>query len=389
MASNDAIPQPTSALAINASLAAGPATPFETVELTLRPPNANELLVKVVAAGICHTDVMTKTKALCDFPIVLGHEGVGVVEAVGSGTSGFLVGDHVIMTYDYCGTCPQCVSGAPSYCDHHGELNFAGVRPDGLCTHRHPDSETADIAGSFFQQSSFATYALSHVTNTIKVDASLPLELLAPLGCGVQTGAGTVLNTLDAQPGTTMAVFGCGCVGLSAVMAATVAGVENIIAIDVNGARLAMAEELGATSTLNPEDFEGENALVEAISTVRPSGCHYAIDTTGNPEVLRQAFEACGPMGVTAMIAPGVPGTEVTIEMMGLLPGKSLRGVVQGDSVASEFIPYLIELWQDGKFPFDKLITTFDGLDSLDEAVNAMTAGEVIKPVVIVDPEGP
>ena len=372
-------------LDITAAVAVGADKPFETTALTLRSPGPGELLVRVVATGICHTDVHTKINAFCEFPMVLGHEGVGVVESIGSGVEGFAVGDHVIMTYDFCGTCAQCETDSPSYCDKHGELNFSGVRPDGNKTHRTLEGQRPDVGGSFFQQSSFATHALANERNTIKVDSSLPLPILAPLGCGVQTGAGTVLNTLDAQPGTTLAVFGCGCVGLSAVMAAKVAGVENIIAIDLHQSRLDLALELGATHALNPGEVDGGDGLLAAVAEVRPGGCHYAIDTTGNPNVLRQAFDACGPMGVTAMIAPGVPGTEVSVEMMGLLPGKSLRGVVQGDSVSSEFIPRLIDLWQDGQFPFDRLVTTFDGLDSLDDAVNAMGAGDVIKPVVLID----
>ena len=370
---------------IRASIATSPKDPFKVAELELREPGPGELLVEVVATGICHTDVMTKGEGLCEFPIVLGHEGVGVVESVGADVDGFAPGDHVIMSYDYCDDCAQCDAGKPSYCDDHGSLNFAGTRPDGTRTHHTVGASEPDVHGSFFQQSSFASHALAHETNTIKVDNELPLALLAPLGCGVQTGAGTVFNTLDVQPGSTLAVFGCGCVGLSAIMAAKVAGATNIIAVDLHDQRLDMASELGATATLNPSQFPDGGGLLEAVAEQRPGGCHYAIDTTGNPNVLRQALEACGPMGVAAMIAPGVPGTEVTVEMMSLLAGKSLRGVVQGDSVSKDFIPKLIELWKQDKFPFDRLIQTFDGLEALDDAVTAMRSGEVIKPVVVLN----
>ena len=210
--------------------------------------------------------------------------------------------------------------------------------------------------------------------------------MLAPLGCGVQTGAGTVFNTLQVKPGTTLAVFGCGCVGLSAVMAAKVAGAARVIAIDVNSDRLQVATELGATATIEPGDLATPDELIEEIRSIsQAGGAHYAIDTTGVPAVLRQAFDSCRPMGVTAMIAPNVPGTEVCIEMLGLLPGKSLRGVVQGDAVPHIFIPKLIELWQQGQFPFDRLITQFAGIDSINEAAAAMARGDVIKPVVIID----
>lgn len=374
-----------STITVHAAVASSPDEPFATVQLALRSPAAHELLVKVAATGICHTDVMSKVKGLCAFPIVLGHEGVGVVEQVGDAVTEFVPGDHVLMTYDYCGECPQCMGGAPSYCNDHGLLNFAGTRPDGAMTHYTSGSTVPDVHGSFFQQSSFATYALSHVTNTIKVDKALPLATLAPLGCGVQTGAGTVMNTLEVEPDSAIAIFGCGCVGLSAVMAARIEGASTIVAVDLNPSRLDMAEQLGATHTLNPSDFEDGDALLAAIGDISNGGLNYSIDTTGNPTVLRHAFDSCGPLGVTAMIAPGVPGTEVTVEMMGLLPGKSLRGVVQGDSQSKTFIPKLISLWQQGEFPFDKLVTMFDSIDSVEDAVAAMSEGTVIKPVVVID----
>lgn len=372
-------------ISIHAAMANSADLPFTTSELTLRTPGPNELLVKVAATGICHTDVMTKAKGLCDFPIVLGHEGVGVVEQVGESVDGFEPGDHVIMSYDYCGACANCEAGRPSYCVDHGTLNFAGTRPDGNRTHATAGSTEADVHGSFFQQSSFATHALAHATNTIKVDKALPLATLAPLACGVQTGAGTVFNTLDVAAGSSIAIFGCGCVGLSAVMAAAIAKADTIIAVDLNPSRLDMALELGATNVVNPGDFADTADFLAAIADLAPGGCNYAIDTTGQPSVLRQAFDSCGPLGVTAMIAPGVPGTEVSVEMMGLLPGKSLRGVIQGDSHSKTFIPKLIDLWQQGVFPFDKLITRFDSLDSVESAIVAMGSGDVIKPVVVID----
>jgi aryl-alcohol dehydrogenase len=376
---------PTDEIEVLAAVAHGSDTPFATMALLLKAPAANEIRVRIVATSVCHTDVMTKTKALCGFPIVLGHEGVGIVDALGAEVSGFDIGDHVILSYDYCGHCPQCASGKPAYCNDHGSLNFAGTRPNGDKTHRRPESTSVDIFGSFFQQSSFATYALSNASNTIKVEKSLPLPLLAPLGCGVQTGAGTVLNTLQVQPETSLVVFGCGCVGLSAIMAAKIAGAKNIIAVDINPRRLQLAQELGATACVLPGDFADASQVVAHVKAIsKTGGCHYAIDTTGMPAVLRQAFDCCGPLGVTAMIAPGVPGTEVCIEMLGLLPGKSLRGVVQGDAVSREFIPQLIDYWQQGRFPFDKLITQFDGIDQIEAAVNAMSRGDVIKPVVII-----
>lgn len=371
---------------IQAAVAYASDAPLRTTKLKLKAPAENEILVRIVASGVCHTDIMTKNKGLCAFPIVLGHEGVGVVAALGDAVSEFEIGDHVVLSYDYCGQCPQCEAGKPSYCNDHGSLNFSGTRPNGEKTYHDENGKPSEVFGSFFQQSSFATYALSHETNTIKVDKDLPLAMLAPLGCGVQTGAGTVFNTLALEAGTSIAIFGCGCVGLSAIMAAKVAAAKNIIAIDINPRRTAMANELGATHTVVAEDFTNSAALIEHVKTLTGvGGCHYAIDTTGIPSVLRQALDCCRPMGVTAMIAPGVPGTEVSIEMLGLLPGKSLRGVVQGDSQSKVFIPLLIDLWKLGQFPFDRLITTFESIDNIESAIKAMNAGDVIKPVVIFD----
>ena len=368
-----------SALEISVAIADDTDKPFRTAEVSLRAPQDHEIRVRLVATGICHTDVMTKRNGLCQFPIVLGHEGVGIVEAVGENVSSVDVGDHVVLSYDYCGKCPQCSAGKPSYCDDHAARNFAGVRPDGSKTHA---SASGDVYGSFFQQSSFATHAISHESNTIKVDAELPLPTLAPLGCGVQTGAGTVFNTLKVEPDTAIAIFGCGCVGLSAVMAAKIAGAHDIIAIDIQPDRLRLAEVLGATATVNASNADSANIVARVAAATDRGACHYAVDTSGIPAVLRQAFDVCGPLGITAMVAPNVPGTEVSVEMLGLLPGKSLRGVVQGDSVSHSFIPKLIDLWQQGQFPFDQLITEYPSIDDVDNAVNDMLAGRVIKPVV-------
>ncbi len=369
---------------IEAVIAHSPEQPLTVERVELTQPQGMELLVRVVAVGICHTDIMAKNKGLCQFPMVLGHEGVGIIESVGESVQGLAPGQKVLMSFDSCGHCPQCSDDKPSYCNDHGSLNFSGTRPDGRLTHNYPNSD-APIYGSFFQQSSFASFALCHPSNVTVLDDDLPLPLMAPLACGIQTGAGTVFNTLDVKADTAIAVFGCGCVGLSAVMAAKVAGAKHIVAVDLNEDRLAMALELGATIALNPSGFESAQLLNEEIQRHCGLGCHYSIDTTGVPSVLRQAFDVCGPLGVTAMIAPGVPGTEVTIEMMGLLPGKSLRGVVQGDSVTAEFIPQLIELWRAGQFPFDRLIQLYQSIEELPQAFEDMREGKVIKPVVIID----
>lgn len=384
---------------ITAAVARAPDTPFTIEQVHLRAPRQDEVLVRITATGLCHTDVAVKTRDLCAFPIVLGHEGVGVVERVGSGVaggdSGVNVGDHVLLTYASCGACAHCDIGKPAYCYEHGSLNFAGTHADGTTSHsgvvdEAATSEPETIHGSFFRQSSFASHALCTENNLIVIRDSTDtksLASLAPLGCGVQTGAGAVMNTLAATADDTLAVFGCGAVGLSAVMAANVQQCRLIVAVDLNEERLKLAKELGATHTLllRGDEAEGEVAAAIGAMTDDGNGVHYALDTSGNAHALRTAFDTLRPLGVCGLIGGAAPGTDVKIEMLSLLPGKQLRGIIQGDAVPSLFIPHLLRLHRRGLFPFDKLITFYDqGLDDLNRAVEESCAAgtSVIKPVL-------
>ncbi len=378
---------PKLAKSMEAAVAHAPLEPLTIESVAIDAPQGDEVLVRVVAAGICHTDVMVKSNGLCPFPIVLGHEGAGVVEAIGPDVTGVGVGDHVVMSFAACGQCFACSGGKPSYCVDHGSLNFSGVSASGratICWEKQSQSSRPALHGAFFQQSSFASYSLCSVRQVVKVDRTLSLSSLAPLGCGIQTGAGAVMNSLSVKPGATIAVFGCGAVGLSAIMAARAVGAKSIAAVDIRPSRLALARELGADLTVNPRDDSG---YTDKLRKLGQTGLDYAIDTTGVPAVLRQAVEVCGVLGTTAMIAPGKPGTEVTIEMLQLLPGKSLRGVVQGDSDPKVFLPTLLDLWKKGLFPFEKMITKFDGLASINDAMTAMEDPhrDVIKPVLVLD----
>lgn len=360
--------------------------------VTLRAPTHGEILVRVLATGICHTDVVVKQRGLTQFPVVLGHEGAGVVEEIGSGVSQVKAGDKVVMSYASCGSCSHCLHGKPSYCFEHGSRNFGGTRPDGSYTHF---IQNKPLFGSFFQQSSFASHALVTENNIIKVNDyvshSLPLHAMSPLGCGVQTGAGAVFNTLRARPGETIAVFGCGAVGLSAIMAAKASGCTTIVAVDVKTPRLMLAKDLGATHMVNPteighitHDNKPQNSIVDIIHAHSHGGVHYALDTSGNPNVLRTAFESLRPLGVCGVIGGPPPNTDVKIDMLHLLvTGKSLRGVIQGDSISRQFIPMLLNLHKQGRFPFERLITYYDqGLDDINQAVEDCEKGHVIKPVL-------
>jgi len=283
------------------------------------------------------------------------------------------------MSFASCGHCSHCVTGRPAYCYSHGSLNFGGTHPDGTTLH---SINNQKVHGSFFQQSSFATNAIVNENNIVKIDKSLPLDTLAPLGCGIQTGAGAVMNSLKCGPGSTVAIFGGGGVGLSAVMAAKVSGCSKIIVIDITASRLSLSLELGATHTIQVNGKEEQGKVQEMVRKIVPDGVDFAIDTSGNKHALRSAFDSLRPLGTCALIGGAPPGTEVAIEMLSLLPGKSLRGIIQGDSVSKVFIPQLIALWQQGRLPFDRLITYYQGLESINDAVKDTHSGKAIKPVI-------
>ena len=384
---------------MRASVARSASGPLTLESTMLRGPRSDEVLVKLVATGLCHTDIAVKERGLCAFPMVLGHEGAGIVERVGSSVSDYKVGDHVLLSYASCGSCPHCLIGKPAYCFEHGSENFSGVdtgakegQPKTRHTHA-PDAPNGEanqpIYGSFFRQSSFAEYALATSNNLVKVDRSLDLAKLSPLGCGIQTGAGAVLNTLRPPVGSNIVVFGIGAVGLSAVMAARLSGCRNIIAVDRNEARLKLAKELGATNTLRVTGQEDGKELVESLRSLSSHGYEYSIDTSGNPSVLRTAFDVLNPLGVAGLIGGAAPGVEVKIDMLGLLPGKQLRGIIQGDAVSKIFLPQLIEHHQAGRFPFEKMITYYNGLEELNQAIADCKdpQGKVIKPVVRIAPQ--
>jgi aryl-alcohol dehydrogenase len=371
---------------VTACVAHDPESDFTLETLTLAEPNIDEVQVRVVAVGVCHTDIAVKQRNLCAFPMVLGHEGAGVVEKVGEAVKGVNVGDHVLMSYASCGSCSSCMEGQPGYCHEHGSMNFAGTRADGSTTHTSADGNV--VYGSFFQQSSFSTHVLADKSNVVVVPKHLPLETLAPLGCGIQTGAGAVINTFKCGIGDSVVVYGCGGVGLSAIMAAKASGCSPIIAVDVNPSRLALAVELGASHTIVVDIDNSEQDVAQEIKDVTPgkTGAHYAIETSGRPDSLRSAYDACRPLASIGLIGGAAPGVEVKIDMLSLLSGKKLRGVVQGDAISKLFVPEMIDMWERGQFPFDKLITYYEGLGSLNEAVKDTTAPDssVVKPVIRV-----
>lgn len=360
---------------IEAAVVATQGGAFEIETLELAPPKPDEVLVKIAGVGVCHTDLVCRDQYFpVPLPCVFGHEGSGIVEAVGTSVTRLKPGDHVVLSFSSCRECPNCIAGKPGYCHQLYQHNFLGTRVDGSSA---LSRNGQTVHGHFFAQSSFGTYAVASERNTVKVDSSAPLWLLGPLGCGVQTGAGAVINSLQPKAGASIAVFGAGTVGLSAVMAARLCGCATIIAVDPVASRRELARELGATHAIDPKAEDP----VKQIQAISSSGVNYSLECTGLPSVVRQAVDSltltgtCGLMGVSRL------GTELTLDMNGILFGRGVRGIIEGDSVPHEFIPRLIELYRQGRFPFDKLVTVYS-FSQIQQAVEASEHGEVVKAVL-------
>jgi aryl-alcohol dehydrogenase len=348
----------------------------ETLELE-EEPREDEVLVRVVAAGVCHTDLSTAANYYgSPFPMVLGHEGAGVVEAVGDEVRSVEVGDHVAMSYDFCGECPNCLSGDIPYCENLYEHNFSGGRVEDGSSPISRDGEP--INGCYFAQSSWATHSIAKERNVVRVDDDVPLEIVGPLGCGIQTGAGAVTNALEPESGSSVAVFGVGSVGISSVMAAAhVTSCTEIIAVDIDESRLEKAGELGATHAINPE----ERDPVETIHDITGGGADYSLETSAKPEVLRQAVDCTTIPGECGLIGAAPAGTEVTLDMHAFHFGHKLRGIIEGDAVPELFIPTLLTLWKQDRFPFDEIITHYD-FDEFHQAIHDTEEGNAIKAVL-------
>jgi len=353
--------------------------PFQIEDLVQDEPRSDEVLVRVVATGMCHTDMVARDQLYdVPLPVVLGHEGSGIVEEIGASVKKVAVGDHVVLTYMWCGHCKPCLHGDLTYCNNFYMLNFGGVREDGSISTYKSDDKREPIHDHFFGQSSFGTFALVNARNVIKVPKDAPLELLGPLGCGIQTGAGAVMNALKVIPGSSFAAFGGGAVGLSAIMAARVAGATTIIAADVVPSRLALAMELGATHTVNSRETDP----VEAVRKITDGGADFTLESSGRPAVLRQAIDALSVRGTCGIVGAPALGTEASFDVNGVMTtGKRIIGIVEGDSKPDLFIPALVELYTQGRFPFDKLVK-FYSLDQINQAAEDSEKGITIKPII-------
>jgi aryl-alcohol dehydrogenase len=364
---------------ITAAVVDEKSAPFEFRELELDAPRSEEVLVRIVAAGICQTDLHVRDQEYpVPLPAVLGHEGAGVVEAVGETVRSVAPGDHVILSYQACGQCRPCLQGSYSYCERGFEANFGGARLDGS-NGLHHNGAGPDVHGHFFGQSSFATYSLATERNVVKVPRDVPLELLGPLGCGLQTGAGAVLNSLQVPAGASLAVFGSGAVGLAAIMAAKIAGAHPIVAVDVNPKRLELALELGASHVVDPREVD----LREPLAAIVPGGLDFVLEITARPEMLKTAVDVLAQLGTAALIGGAPQGTEAPIDMNNLLFGRTLRGIVQGDSIPQLFVPRLIDFYRAGAFPFDRLVRFYE-FEDINEAVADTRSGVTVKPILRV-----
>lgn len=349
--------------------------PFVVEEIRMEDPRDDEILIKIVATGVCHTDIGVRDQNYpVPLPAVLGHEGAGVVEKVGANISKVKPGDHVIVTYDFCGKCENCVQGQPGFCVEFYGRNLAGARMDGSSPISLPNGS---LSGCFFCQSSFADKVIASERNVVKVPSDVPLEIMGPLGCGIQTGAGAVMNSLTPKAGSSIAIFGAGAVGLSATMAASIVGCTTIIAVDLNEERLALARELGATHAING----GKADAVKEIRAITNGGANYSLECTSVPAVFRQAVDCVRIPGTCGLIGAAPLGVEVKLEMSSILFGRKVQGIMQGDCVPDIFVPKLIDFWRAGRFPFDRLTKFYDMAD-INDAIHDAESGKIVKPII-------
>ncbi|GAA3391846.1 NAD(P)-dependent alcohol dehydrogenase [Cryptosporangium minutisporangium] len=348
-----------------------PSGVFSLLPAQLDEPRADEVLVRLSSVGICATDLHFAT--FLPTNAVLGHEGAGVVEAVGAGVTELQPGDPVALAFASCGVCKQCRTASPSYCAQFDALNFAGARADGSSALR---IDGQPVYGHFLGQSSFATHAVANVRSVVKLPASADLRSAGPFTCGFMTGAGTIVNILRPGPESAVAVFGAGAVGLSSVMAAAASGAQTVIAVDVSPGRLQTAAEVGATHVLDSR----EGDVVERIRAIVPDGLDGSVDTTGRADVVKAAVASLHTRGTCAVVGVG-PSENVEVEWRTLLNGRTVTGVISGSAVPQVLVPQLLAWQEAGRFPVEKLMAQYAFAD-INEAAAATRRGDVVKAVL-------
>lgn len=361
---------------ITAAISAAGTPAPRLVELDQEAPRAGEMRVRLVATGVCHTDLHEHSGRHAPHPIVLGHEGAGVVEELGEGVAGFAPGDHVVLSGSSCGRCPSCAAGRPTYCDLAMPLCFGGQRLDGSTALIGADGA---VHSHFFGQSSFASHAVVPQRTAVKMDKALPLHMLGPLGCGVITGVGGIIQALRVQDGQSVAVLGTGGVGLSAVMGAKIAGAANIVAVDLDDARLELACELGATHC-----FRGDQPdLAAAVRAVTGRGLDFSFNTTNASAIHTLALEVLAMSGTAGFVAAPLGDWKPSMFAM-LAGGRQLRGILGGDADPQDFVPQMARWWQEGRLPFDRLLS-FYPFAEIERAFADAHSGHAIKPVLVME----
>ncbi|MFI7492509.1 NAD(P)-dependent alcohol dehydrogenase [Micromonospora echinaurantiaca] len=366
---------------VTAAVAPAPDHPLRLEELRLDGPGPGEVLVRIVASGVCRTDADARSgRSAFPLPGVLGHEGVGRVLDVGPGVRSPAVGEAVLLGWPACGRCRHCRGGRPRYCADLPGLLFGGRRPDGGAVFRRADG--TPVAGRFFGQSSFASHAVLPAEALVPVRTSLPLAAVAALGCGISAGAGAVLYAARPEPGASVAVFGVGAVGLAAVMAARCTAATTIVAVDRDPARLALARRYGATHTV---DVTGVRNVARAVREHCDGPADVTVECTGDPRVVRQAVDAVGMPGTCCLVGAARPGETFAVDQQTMLRGKRIQGSLGGEGRPEELVPALLRLAEQGRFPFPELVA-YRSFDDPEAALADLLAGAVVKPVLVLEP---
>ncbi len=358
---------------------AGEPLSVETVDL--EGPRAGEVLVEIMATGICHTDAYTLSGKDPEglFPSILGHEGAGIVREVGEGVSSVAPGDHVIPLYiPECGKCKACLSGKTNLCTSIRETQGKGVMPDGSSRFSQGGKELKHYMGC----STFSNFTVMPEIAIAKIRNDAPFEKVCYIGCGVTTGLGAVMNTAKVEAGANVAVFGLGGIGLNVIQGARMAGADKIVGIDINPEKRARAEKFGLTDFVNPNDG-GTDKVVEAVMDLTDGGADYSFDCTGNTDVMRQALECCHRgWGQSVIIGVAEAGKEIATRPFQLVTGRVWKGTAFGGAKGRTDVPKIVDWYMDGKINIDDLITHVMPLDEINTAFDLMHDGESIRSVV-------
>ena len=366
-----------------AAVAWGPGEPLKMEEVDVELPKKGEVLVRIVATGVCHTDAFTLSGDDPEgvFPSILGHEGGGIVEMVGEGVTSVEVGDHVIPLYTAeCGECKFCKSGKTNLCQAVRETQGKGLMPDGTSRF----SKDGEPIYHYMGCSTFSEYTVLPEISLAKVNKTAPLEEVCLLGCGVTTGMGAVLKTAKVQEGDTVAIFGLGGIGLSAIIGARMAGAGRIIGIDINESKFDLAKQLGATDVVNPQNFD--KPIQEVIVEMTDGGVDYSFECIGNVNVMRSALECCHKgWGESVIIGVAGAGQEISTRPFQLVTGRVWRGSAFGGVKGRSELPGIVEQYLNGDFGLQEFITHTMGLDEINDAFDLMHKGESIRSVVHMD----